>query len=110
MAHPVQERLHAPAAPTPAPPATVPPVPPARPRRADIAGGLIGGYVVLGVAIRVCVAVRILIDGRQCEFVPLAGLGELYLYFCVHPIGTLISSKSVVSSVSMAFSAIAARA
>ncbi len=41
--------------------------------------GPVGGNVHLREAIRVRVASRILVNGRQAELSPLAGLGELYL-------------------------------
>ena len=44
---------------------------------------LVGWYLVRCVAVCPGVTVRVLINGRQGEFLPVAGLRELNLYFCV---------------------------
>nr|DAY82886.1 MAG TPA: hypothetical protein [Caudoviricetes sp.] len=73
--------------------------------------GMVRGNLVLRKAGRRSITALVLINGRQSEFLPVAGPGELNLYFCVvHSIGTLISSKSAVSSVSTALTAKASRA
>ena len=66
---------------------------------------------VLRLAVRVRVAVITPVNGRQGEFLPVAGPEELYLYFCVHDLnGSLMSTKSAVDSVSMALLVIASKA
>ena len=64
------------------------------------------------VAVSTGIAVRVPVNGRQGEVPPLSRLGELYLYFCVtHDYkGMLMSTKSAVSSDSMALTAIASNA
>nr|DAE61247.1 MAG TPA: hypothetical protein [Caudoviricetes sp.] len=44
---------------------------------------MVGWYLVLIKAGRRSITALVLIDGRQREFLPVAGLGKLYLYFCV---------------------------
>ncbi|WAK79083.1 hypothetical protein [Akkermansia phage Moulinsart] len=72
---------------------------------------LLRWYLVLRKACRRSITSLVPINGRQGKFFPFAGPGKMYLYFCVtHDYkGMLMSTKSAVSSVSMAFSAIASR-
>ena len=42
--------------------------------------GLPGRYIILFIAVYAGISIRILVDGRQCEFPPVTGLGKLYLY------------------------------
>ena len=74
--------------------------------------GLIHGYIVLRKARRRSITARGLVNGRQGKFFPFAGPGKMYLYFCVtHDYkGMLMSTKSAVSSDSMALTAKASRA